>query len=85
MNSLSIGMTKKDVIRAMGEPSSTAVPVGSNEILRYRLTPDHTHAVYGITEEYFVKLVDGKVTSFGKIGDFNSAKDPTMNLNIQNR
>ncbi len=78
-------MTKQEVIKAMGQPSSTAAPGGDYEVLRYRLSPDSTTAFYGITEEYFVKLVDGKVTSFGKIGDFNSSKDPTLNLNIQNR
>jgi hypothetical protein len=85
MNGISVGMTKQEVIRAMGEPSSTAAPGGDYEVLRYRLTPDHAHAIRFITEEYFVKLVDGKVTSFGKVGDFDSAKDPTLNINMQNR
>lgn len=85
MNGLSIGMTKPEVISVMGSPSSTAAPGNGMELLRYRLSPTDDHAFRGITEEYFVKLVNGKVDSYGKMGDFNSARDPTLNLKIQNK
>ena len=80
MNQVSDGMTKKDVISILGNPVSTASPGYGVEILRYRLD----HAFVG-WEEYYVKLVDGKVDSYGKMGDFDSTKDPTLNLNIKNR
>jgi hypothetical protein len=85
MNRLSVGMTKQEVVSTMGQPASTAAPGGGVEILRYRLSPTSDHAFYGITEEYFVRLVNGKVDSYGKMGDFDSTKDPTLNLNIKNR
>jgi hypothetical protein len=80
MNQVSDGMTKKEVISILGNPVSTASPGHGVEILRYSLD----HAFVG-WEEYYVKLVDGKVDSYGKMGDFDSTKDPTLNLNIKNR
>lgn len=85
MNRLYVGMTKQEVISVMGPPASTAAPGNGVELLRYRLSPTHDHAFYGITEEYFVGCVNGKVRSYGRMGDFNSTKDPTLNLNIKNR
>jgi hypothetical protein len=84
MNRLSVGMTKQEVCSALGNPDSSASPGGGIDILRYELTTKERP--YGrISREYYVKLVDGKVESFGKMGDFDSTKDPTLNLNIKNR
>jgi len=85
MNRLSIGMTKKEVISAMGDPSSTAAPGEGVEILRYELSPTVAAAEYHVTQEYYVKLINGRVDSYGRMGDFNSTKDPTYNYNIMNR
>lgn len=86
MNLLSIGMTKAEVISAMGRPSSTAAPSGGVEILRYNLSPSATgHFLTGSYDEYFVRLADGKVESYGKMGDFDSTKDPTLDVTIKNR
>jgi hypothetical protein len=35
--------------------------------------------------QYFVKLVNDKVVSYGRRGDFNSTKDPTFNINATNK
>ena len=91
MNRLSIGMTKKEVIAAMGEPASTAAPGNRVEILRYDFSSTIAtiylarHGIAPESQDYFVKLIDGKVDSYGRVGDFNSTKDPTINVNIQNR
>jgi hypothetical protein len=85
MNRLSVGMTKKEVISAMGEPSSTAAPGNGVEFLRYELSPTVAAAEYHITQEYYVRLINGRVESYGRMGDFDSAKDPTINYNIKNR
>lgn len=60
MNRLSVGMTKLQVFSVMGEPTSTAT-ADEIEFLRYRLSPTSDHAFNGITEEYFVRLVNGAV------------------------
>lgn len=84
MNRLSVGMTKSQVLSVMGEPTSTAATDGV-EFLRYRLSPTSDHAFNVITEEYFVRLVNGTVDCYGKMGDFDSAQKSTLNVNIKER
>jgi outer membrane protein assembly factor BamE (lipoprotein component of BamABCDE complex) len=84
MNRLSVGMTKDEVIHIMGNPASVAAS-GGVEFLRYELSATHQQAEYNVTEEYYVRLVDGRVDSYGKMGDFDSTKNPTFNYNIRNR
>jgi outer membrane protein assembly factor BamE (lipoprotein component of BamABCDE complex) len=84
MNSLSVGMTKDEVLHIMGNPASTAASDGT-EFLRYELSSTSEQAEYHITEEYYVRLIDGRVDSYGRMGDFNSTKNPTFNYNINNR
>ena len=90
-NRLSIGMTKQEVVAAMGQPTSAASPGNGVEILRYDLSSAVAtvilarHGIASNPQDYFVKLIDGKVTSYGKVGDFDSTKDPTLNVIIQNK
>lgn len=76
-NRLSLGMNKPQVVRTVGKPYTTGAS-GDTEFLRYWDKDSQ--------EEYFVKLQNGQVESYGKIGDFNSTKNPTndINLNIKN-
>lgn len=85
MNRLSVGMSKSEVFSVMGSPSSAAAPGNGVEILRYELSPTYTAAWYGITQEYFVRITNGRVDSYGKMGDFNSTKDPNLNISIKNK
>jgi len=39
----------------------------------------------GRPEDYFMQFSDGKLISYGKVGDFDSTKNPTLDLNIKNR
>ena len=64
MNRLNLGMTKQEVIEAIGEPTSTSAK-RNTEYLNYYLT---TRGV--VTSVYYVKLLDGKVNSYGKAGDY---------------
>ena len=34
---------------------------------------------------YFVRLKNGVVESYGKVGDFDSTKTPELNINIRER
>ena len=84
MNDLSIGMTKGQVIELLGQPHSTSGK-GNVQYLNYRL--------YDINDPpeqpYFVCLVDGKVESYGRLGDLDSTKPPeiksTVDLKIQEK
>ena len=82
MNRLSLGMTKQEVLSVMGRPTSTASPGEGQEILRYNLSATDDDAYYGITDEYYVRLINGVVDSYGRMGDFDSAKAPSLNVNI---
>ena len=63
MNRLNLGMTKKEVIEAIGEPTSTTAQKNT-EYLNYQLS---TGGFF--TNEYYVRLLDGKVVAYGKVGD----------------
>ena len=86
MNSVSIGMTKQEVISVLGPPTSTSAKEGV-EYLDYRFYETDDHAFYGITSPYFVRIINGKVDSYGHLGDFDSTKAPetksTIDLNIK--
>lgn len=75
MGQLSVGMTKPDVLKIMEVPPSHFKANLNTEYLIYE-----TH--WG---DYFVRFADGKVNAYGNIGDFDSTKDPTFNLNIKQK
>jgi hypothetical protein len=79
-NALAVGMSKERVYEKCGTPMDTAAQ-GATEILRYRGDPDDDER----RPDLFVRLVDGRVESFGRMGDFDSTKVPerTLNLNVR--
>jgi Short C-terminal domain len=82
INSVSIGMTKNQVVEAMGAPDTVSSHSGS-EYLSYFLCYSNCAAL--IVENrgrdwYYVRLINGTVESFGKKGDFDSAKVPTTRI-----
>jgi hypothetical protein len=87
MNRLSVGMTKAEVIAAMErEPDSTSAQ-GGTEYLTYLLWRDFWDRRPGdYSDRFFIRLINGRVESFGKIGDFDSTKVPeskkTIDINI---
>ena len=64
MNKLKLGMTRADVIQAMGKPSSTSEAEGIL-YLRYKLRDGV------ITDDYYIRLIDGKVEAYGRFGEFS--------------
>jgi hypothetical protein len=68
----------------MGYPTSTSAQ-DRVEYLTYKLSETDEDAWYGRTTPYYVRLYEGIVESFGRIGDFDSTKDPTININTTNR
>lgn len=81
LNQISIGMSKDEVIKKMGQPISTAA-IGGKEYLNYRLVPSSEPAQWANYEPYFVCIQEGKVASYGQKGDFDSTKDPTQVIKI---
>ncbi len=68
-NTLSVGMSKSEVVRVLGQPSGTSVAEGT-ELLWYHLGT-HEKTSTGTGSEYFVKVVNRRVASFGRLGDFD--------------
>jgi outer membrane protein assembly factor BamE (lipoprotein component of BamABCDE complex) len=87
MNDIEIGMTKQQVIEILGQPSNTSA-INNTMYLNYRLH-EWNHPEGQERTAYFVRFIDGKVESYGKMGDFDSAKVPesktTIDLNIKNK
>lgn len=79
INSINLGMTKEDVIKLMGKPASISAKEGT-EYLNYSLSETDTQAYYGITKPYYVRIIDGKVDAYGRLGDFDSTKNPTIQI-----
>jgi hypothetical protein len=65
LNSVQIGMTRDQVIDAIGTPSSTS-EMADTQYLKYQLCSD-----WIFTDRYYVRLTNGKVDAFGRVGDFN--------------
>jgi outer membrane protein assembly factor BamE (lipoprotein component of BamABCDE complex) len=79
ISSVQLGMTKDDVISVMGKPISVSAQGGA-EYLNYALSETDDDAFMGWTKPYYVRLIDGKVESYGRTGDFDSTKTPTVRL-----
>ena len=67
MNKVSLGMTKNEVLKLMGNPVSTA-GIGTEETLRYNLY----NAYSDMYEEYWVVLQNDKVYKYGRAGDYKN-------------
>jgi hypothetical protein len=65
MNRISPGMTRDEVVSALGRPHGVAAQ-GNVEYLTYNLL----NKGVGDMKEYAVKVVDGRVLSFGEKSDF---------------
>ena len=65
MNLLKLGMTRQEVIDAIGEPASTSAK-RNTVYLNYHLSSGGFYS-----DAYYVRLQDGKVDAYGKAGDFN--------------
>lgn len=75
-DSLVIGLPEAAVIELRGRPD------------RVSATKDTKYLTYGNhREEHFVRIVDGFVESYGRVGDFDSTKpvEKTLNLNVDDK
>ena len=66
-------------INAIGEPASVSAK-GGTEYLNYSLSETGNQAYYGITVPYYVRIINGRVDSYGRLGDFDSTQNPTVKI-----
>jgi hypothetical protein len=79
INGVQLGMTKSDVIKVMGDPVSISAKDGT-EYLNYKLSETDDDAFRGWTSPYYVRLINGKVDSYGRTGDFDSTQKNTIRI-----
>lgn len=72
MNRLRLGMTKGQVVKVMGKPYTSGAQ-GQTRMLKFWDAD--------AKEDYYVRLVDGRVESFGRLGDFDSSV-PKNDINL---
>ena len=82
MNHVNLGMTKQEVIKVMGEPSSTSATEGV-EYMNYDLYLTALRFGEYVSQPYYIRIVGGKVDSFGRKGDFGTTAPPTQKLVIE--
>lgn len=83
LNGIQLGMSKAEVIERLGQPVSISAQ-NKTEFLNYKLTETETDAKYEWVKPYYVRLIDGKVESYGRVGDFNSTQTPTVKIQQEN-
>lgn len=80
-------MSREQVIDMLGTPQNVSAQ-GSDEYLSYYLCVELCWAVdrsFRVREWNYVRLRDGVVESFGKTGDFDSTKTPTVRIETDTR
>lgn len=63
MGKVRVGMSREAVVAELGEPSTVEASAAREEVLIYRWMPQ---VIAWGPELYFVRLVDGRVHSYGK-------------------
>lgn len=85
INSVSLGMTKQQVIGVMGDPISTSAMQGK-EYMNYLFTENCPVLANGCSSTaYFVRLVGGKVDAYGRHGDFGTTEMPAQKFIIEQK
>ncbi|QPK64810.1 SHOCT domain-containing protein [Methylomonas sp. LL1] len=81
LNQLTIGMPKQEVLTLLGPPKSVSANEGI-EYMQYSWVKTVIAADGNFPEDYYVAIRDGKVSNFGRKGDFDSAKYPAQRVEI---
>lgn len=83
---VSVGMRKDEVIQALGKPTRVSVQ-GPVEYLEYESYENSGWDWKGKRnfQFMFVRIINGKVDSFGRKGDFDTTKNPTTDINVNQR
>jgi hypothetical protein len=75
MSTVSVGMTKAQVMQIKGRPDETRAQGGAEYLLYTNYGWANNNGTWGQNnEKYFVRLINGKVEAYGKLGDFGSTQ-----------
>lgn len=83
MIDLQMGMSRDQVVHTMGSPTSVS-RINESEYLNYSLCVTQCAGPIPFRQfrPFYVRLINGKVESFGEKGDFDSTKTPTTRIEI---
>ena len=82
LSGIEVGMTKNEVLKAMGRPSDFK-GFGRSIFFIYHAKGEDLGLM--TWNSRYIKITDGKVESFGRWGDFDTTKDPTINVNVKDK
>ena len=82
LSGIEVGMTKNEVLKAMGKPSDFK---GFGRSIFFIYHADGEDLGLMTWNSRYIKMTDGKVESFGRWGDFDTTKDPTINVNVKDK
>ena len=83
LNEISIGMPKEEVIKRLGNPSTTATD-GNSEYMIYHWV-EKVVGYPNFPQDYFVSIKNGHVFGYGRKGDFGTTRNPGMDINVQEK
>ncbi|WP_033157284.1 SHOCT domain-containing protein [Methylomonas sp. WH-1] len=81
LNQISIGMPKQEVLAILGPPKSISANEGV-EYMQYSWVKTVIAADGNFPQDYYVAIRDGKVSNFGRKGDFDTAKNQAQRIEI---
>jgi len=81
LSKVAIGMTKNEVISALGRPDDIATD-GASEYFEYGYDSPIDGQI-GRAETYFVRLMNERVDSYGRKGDFGTTANPAVDINVK--
>jgi hypothetical protein len=80
LSGIEVGMSKSDVIKTMGKPNDFK-GIGRSVYFIYHAEGEDLGLI--TWNSRYIKITDGKVESYGRWGDFDTTKDPTLNVNVK--
>ena len=84
MSDVQLGMSKAEVMHVHGKPQSTSMQANLEYMTySYCVARCSQPPVVRVYEPFYVRLVDGKVESYGRTGDFDSTKTPTAKIQVE--
>lgn len=83
LNAIELGMSRDQVLAMAGEPSMKSAYDGA-EFWRYRsISGDPRYYIAGGWENYYIRFNEGKVSEYGKLGDFGSTRNTGIDVNVR--
>ncbi len=83
LNKVSLGMSKSEVIQAVGTPDSVSAQGNVEYLIYHWASPKQLIADENNLDRFFIRLTDGRVDAYGEKGDFDSTQDPTIKIKIE--